>query len=76
MLNGFLKFLFCYRRCALLCSVEVVIQLGDDSTQLYPELIPFFSELLEDDDPEIQKICNKCIIDIEKVTGEELKKHL
>lgn len=64
------------RRCALICSVEVVVQLGEESTQLYPELIPFLSELLEDEDAEIQKICNKSITEIEKVTGEELKKHL
>ncbi|KAG4072405.1 hypothetical protein HA402_004337 [Bradysia odoriphaga] len=64
------------RRWALLCSTEVVTQLGEDATQLYQEMIPFFSELLEDDDTEIQKLCSRCITEIERSTGEDLKKHL
>lgn len=59
-----------------MCGVEVTIQLGEDSTQLLPELIPFFSELLEDEDTEIQKICSDSIKKIQNVTGEDLQRHL
>lgn len=72
----FFNFHFLCRRCALICAVEVTIQLGEDSTQLLPELIPFFSELLEDEDTEIQKICSNSIREIQTVTGEDLQKHL
>ncbi|CAG9854683.1 unnamed protein product [Phyllotreta striolata] len=54
---------------------EFVTKLGEDFLPLLPETIPFLAELLEDDEEEIEKACQKAIQEMEKILGEPLQKY-
>ena len=51
------------------------MKLGEDFTQFLPETIPFYAELMEDDNNEIEDLCQKSIKEIEKVVNEPLQKY-
>lgn len=61
------------RRCALLCSVEVIINLAEDYAPLHEDMISFYSELLED--PETAQLCEESILKIEVATNQSLRKY-
>ncbi|XP_023023708.2 HEAT repeat containing 1 homolog l(2)k09022 [Leptinotarsa decemlineata] len=63
------------RLVALHCLTEIVKKLGEDFLPLLPETIPFLSELLEDEEEDVEKACQKAVQEMEKVLGEPLQKY-
>lgn len=63
------------RLIALECLTGVAKRLGEDFLPLLPETIPFLAELLEDEDENVEKACEKVVQELEKVLGEPLKKY-
>lgn len=63
------------RLIALHCLTEIVKKLGEDFLSLLPETIPFLAELLEDEEEEVEKACQKAVQEMEKVLGEPLQKY-
>ncbi|XP_072401765.1 HEAT repeat-containing protein 1 [Diabrotica undecimpunctata] len=63
------------RLVTLHCVTEIVKKLGEDFLPLLPETIPFLAELLEDEEEDVEKACQKAIQEMEKVLGEPLQKY-
>lgn len=63
------------RLIALECISETAKKLGEDFLPLLPETIPFLAELLEDEDENVEKSCQKVVQELEKVLGEPLQKY-
>ncbi|KAG5894567.1 hypothetical protein JTB14_021549 [Gonioctena quinquepunctata] len=63
------------RLVALYTLTEIVKKLGEDFLPLLPETIPFLSELLEDEEEDVEKACKKAVQEMEKVLGEPLQKY-
>lgn len=63
------------RLFALAACVEIAKKLGDDFLPLLPETIPFFAEMLEDENPTVEKACQASVQDLERVLGEPLQKY-
>jgi len=63
------------RLFALTTFVEIAKKLGEDFLPLLPETIPFLAELLEDENNEVERSCQKAVQDLEKVLGEPLQKY-
>lgn len=63
------------RLLAMRACVELAKKLNDDFLPLLPETIPFFAELLEDDDAAVEKACQKRVQELERVLGEPLQKY-
>ncbi|XP_056631660.1 HEAT repeat-containing protein 1 homolog [Diorhabda sublineata] len=63
------------RLIALHCLTEIVKKLGEDFLPLLPETIPFLAELLEDEEEDIEKNCQKAVREMEAVLGESLQKY-
>ncbi|KAJ8954542.1 hypothetical protein NQ318_000776 [Aromia moschata] len=63
------------RLVALHCLTEIVKRLGEDFLPLLPETIPFLAELLEDEEENVEKACQKAVQEMEKVLGEPLQKY-
>ncbi|KAF2881660.1 hypothetical protein ILUMI_24517 [Ignelater luminosus] len=63
------------RLIALECLSETAKKLGEDFLPLLPETIPFLAELLEDEDENVEKSCQKAVQELEKVLGEPLQKY-
>ncbi|XP_060517602.1 HEAT repeat-containing protein 1 [Cylas formicarius] len=63
------------RLAALHCLTQVVIKLGEDFLPLLPETIPFLAELLEDEEENVEKACQKAVQEMEKILGEPLQKY-
>lgn len=63
------------RLFALASCVEIAKKLGDDFLPLLPETIPFFAEMLEDENPDVEKACQASVQDMERVLGEPLQKY-
>lgn len=55
--------------------VELVSKLGEDYMSMLPETVPFISELLEDENPEVEKQCQRSVQEMEKILGEPLQKY-
>jgi len=55
---------------------RVYNKLGEGLNSILPESIPFLAELLEDESPEVENFCQKVISDVERYTGESLKKYM
>jgi len=47
-------------------------RLGDEWLSMLPEMLPFISELQEDDDDVVEKETHRWIVKIEDVLGESL----
>ena len=58
-----------------LAAVSVVSalysQLGEQFLPLLPESMQFISELLEDDDTEVEKLTSQLLANLDKLLGEE-----
>lgn len=72
----------CFLCCCYLCrlfalkvGVSLAAKLGEDYMPLLPETVPFISELLEDENPEVEKQCQLSVQELEKILGEPLQKY-
>ncbi|KAJ8983683.1 hypothetical protein NQ317_003471 [Molorchus minor] len=63
------------RLVALHTLTELVKKLGEDFLPLLPETIPFLAELLEDEEENVEKACQKAVQEMERVLGEPLQKY-
>jgi U3 small nucleolar RNA-associated protein 10 len=60
------------RLAAVNCEQELTDRLGEEWLSMLPEMLPFISELQEDDDEVVEKETHRWIVKIEGVLGESL----
>lgn len=60
------------RLAAVECEQSLTERLGEDWLALLPEMLPFISELLEDDDEKVEKEVRRWIGRIESILGEDV----
>jgi U3 small nucleolar RNA-associated protein 10 len=60
------------RLAAVKCEQALTDRLGEEWLSMLPEMLPFISELQEDDDEVVEKETNRWIVKIENVLGEPL----
>jgi len=60
------------RLAAVECQQSLTDKLGEDWLALLPEMLPFISELLEDDDEQVEYHVRKWIGRIETILGEDV----
>ncbi|XP_062578566.1 HEAT repeat-containing protein 1-like [Saccostrea cucullata] len=63
------------RYAALIAVDEFHKKLSEDYMPLLPETIPFLAELMEDEEEEVEKMCQSVISQMEKTLGEPLQKY-
>lgn len=61
------------RLAAVKCEQSLTEKLGEDWLALLPEMLPFISELQEDDDEEVERETTAWIRQIEGILGESLE---
>lgn len=66
---------FFFRLFAITSCVEIAKKLGNDFLPLLPETIPFFAEMLEDENVDVEKACQASVQELERVLGEPLQKY-
>lgn len=60
------------RLAAVRCEMSLTAQLGEEWLALLPEMLPFISELQEDDDEAVERETLQWIRRVEEVLGERL----
>jgi U3 small nucleolar RNA-associated protein 10 len=60
------------RLAAVKCEQELTDRLGEEWLSMLPEMLPFISELQEDDDEVVENETHRWIVKIEGVLGESL----
>ena len=60
------------RLAAVQCERELTEKLGEEWLALLPEMLPFISEGLEDDDETVEREVQRWIVVIEGILGESL----
>lgn len=60
------------RLAAVKCQQSLTARLGEEWLALLPEMLPFISELQEDDDEKVERETLRWIANIEEVLGESL----
>jgi len=60
------------RLAAIKCEQQLTDRLGEEWLSMLPEMLPFISELQEDDDDVVEKETHRWIVKIEGVLGESL----
>lgn len=60
------------RLAAVKCEQALADRLGEEWLSMLPEMLPFISELQEDDDENVEKETHRWILKIESVLGESL----
>jgi U3 small nucleolar RNA-associated protein 10 len=60
------------RLAAVKCEQEMTDRIGEEWLSMLPEMLPFISELQEDDDDVVEKETHRWIVKIEGVLGESL----
>ena len=60
------------RLAATRCEIELTEKLGDGWLSLLPEMLPFISEAMEDDDEGVEAEVRKWVRAIEEILGESL----
>jgi U3 small nucleolar RNA-associated protein 10 len=60
------------RLAAVKCEQSLTERLGEEWLALLPEMLPYISELMEDDDENVERQVRKWVLMIEEVLGEKL----
>ncbi|KAI9817338.1 MAG: snoRNA-binding rRNA-processing protein utp10 [Phylliscum demangeonii] len=60
------------RLAAIKCEEALTARLGEDWLALLPEMLPFVSELQEDDDEDVERETHRWIVQMEGILGENL----
>ncbi|KAH8673730.1 hypothetical protein BX600DRAFT_410436 [Xylariales sp. PMI_506] len=60
------------RLAAVLCEQRLTERLGEDWLAMLPEMLPYISELQEDDDEDVERETQRWIVGIEGILGENL----
>lgn len=61
------------RLATVLCEQSLTKRLGEEWLGLLPEMLPFISELREDDDEMVERETQRWITEVEGVLGEDLE---
>jgi U3 small nucleolar RNA-associated protein 10 len=61
------------RLATVLCEQSLTKRLGEEWLGLLPEMLPFISELREDDDEMVERETQRWISSVEEVLGEDLE---
>lgn len=62
-----------YTRLATIkCERALTAKLGEEWLAMLPEMLPHISELMEDDDENVEREVRKWVLEIEEVLGEKL----
>lgn len=61
------------RLATVLCEQSLTKRLGEEWLALLPEMLPFISELREDDDEGVERETQRWITGVEQVLGEDLE---
>ena len=64
------------RFAALRCAAALYVRLGLPYLALLPETVPFVAELMEDDNIEVERVCQALIRHIETISGESMENYL
>jgi U3 small nucleolar RNA-associated protein 10 len=60
------------RLAAVKCEQSLTARLGEEWLGLLPEMLPYISELMEDDDERVEREVRKWVLMIEDALGEKL----
>ncbi|KMU90916.1 U3 small nucleolar RNA-associated protein 10 [Coccidioides immitis H538.4] len=60
------------RLAAVKCEQQLTERLGEEWLALLPEMLPYISELLEDDDENVEREVRRWVLSIEDILGEKL----
>ncbi|KAI1911740.1 snoRNA-binding rRNA-processing protein utp10 [Ophidiomyces ophidiicola] len=60
------------RLAAVKCEHQLTERLGEEWLAMLPEMLPYISELLEDDDENVEREARKWVLTIEDILGEKL----
>ena len=60
------------RLAAIRCERALAERLGAEWLALLPEMLPFISEALEDDDEAVEKEVQMWVVEIERILGESI----
>lgn len=63
------------RYAALRTVQECFVVVGEEFLALLPECLAFLSELMEDDDPRIERLCKDLIKYLEELSGESMEEY-
>ena len=61
------------RLATVLCEQSLTKRLGEEWLGLLPEMLPFISELREDDDEMVERETQRWITSVEEILGEDLE---
>ena len=61
---------------AVQCEKALTERLGEEWLELLPEMLPYISEALEDDDEVVEKEVQRWVVSIEKILGESISSML
>lgn len=61
------------RLATVLCEQSLTKRLGEEWLGLLPEMLPFISELREDDDEMVERETQRWISSVEEILGEDLE---
>jgi len=61
------------RLATVLCEQSLTRRLGEEWLGLLPEMLPFISELMEDDDEIVERECQRWKNGMEEILGESLE---
>ncbi|KAI9889918.1 MAG: snoRNA-binding rRNA-processing protein utp10 [Vezdaea aestivalis] len=61
-----------YRLAAIKCQMLLAERLGEEWLNMLPEMLPFISELQEDEDEQVSLEAQRWIVQMEGITGEQL----
>ncbi|WEW61547.1 snoRNA-binding rRNA-processing protein utp10 [Emydomyces testavorans] len=64
------------RLAAVKCEQQLTERLGEEWLALLPEMLPYISELLEDDDENVEREVRRWVLSIEETLGEKLDEML
>ena len=60
------------RLAVVLCEQALTDRLGEDWLAMLPEMLPYISELQDDDDEVVERETHRWIVKIEGILGESL----
>jgi U3 small nucleolar RNA-associated protein 10 len=64
------------RFAALRIVQELFKTIGEDFLMMLPESIPFLSELMEDENDEVERLTQKVTKELEEMSGEKMDEYL
>lgn len=64
------------RHAAFVCLHDMMKRVGEPLLVILPEMMPYVSEALEDDDPEVEVAVRNMLSLLEQISGESMEEYL